>query len=405
MVRQVYFLSEASRARGDEARLLCSDGDAEGWNEILGTPVLHADCMIRPRFRGWQGLDHGKATRVARSLMAEYRPHVVHAHLIHSGLGYAVLEEARKAGAGVVFHAHDVMTFCYQKLTCFHGGEEAGGTLFDVVAHPGKCVPCQRLRWVPHRNRAIRSALDKWVDVRVAVSDALSGLLAANGLDGFRVVHNAVPDPGPPVAAGKVRAFRDRLQLGDDPLIGFAGRLHAEKGILQLMRALPAVLEKIPRARLLILSRVEDYKAYALPEAEALGLADRMVTPGWLDGDELRAAVASCSVFTTPSTCFDTFGLVSLDAMAESVPVVGTCFGGTSEVVVDGVTGHIINPFDLDALAGRITDLLEDPDRAASMGAAGRRRMEEKFLMPRLVAELQEIYEEVVARVSTSRSP
>ena len=63
------------------------------------------------------------------------------------------------------------MTFCYQKLTCFHGGEERGGSLRDYQAYWQKCVPCQRLRWNPWRNAAIRRGLARDVDRFVAVSD------------------------------------------------------------------------------------------------------------------------------------------------------------------------------------------------------------------------------------------
>ena len=68
-----------------------------------------------------------KKLSVSDRTQGEWRPDVVHAHLIHTHLGYHALTQARRAGAGVVFTAHDVMTFCYQKLTCFHGGSYRGG--------------------------------------------------------------------------------------------------------------------------------------------------------------------------------------------------------------------------------------------------------------------------------------
>ena len=56
----------------------------------------------------------------------------------------------------------------------------------------------------------------------------------------------------------------------------------------------------------------------------------------------------------TPSICFDTFGLVSLEAMEMKKPVVATSFGGSKEVIEDGVTGFIENPFDVAAYADKI---------------------------------------------------
>jgi starch synthase len=98
-------------------------------------------------------------------------------------------------------------------------------------------------------------------------------------------------------------------------------------------------------------------------------------------------------VFVTPSICFDTFGLVNLEAMEHGKPVVATVFGGSPEVVADGVTGFVANPFDLAAYTARIEELLLDPERARAMGAAGRQRMLERFTIERLAREFLEEYE------------
>ncbi len=71
--------------------------------------------------------------------------------------------------------------------------------------------------------------------------------------------------------------------------------------------------------------------------------------------------------------------LVVLEAMAAGVPVVATSVGGTPEAVVDGETGLLVPPRDVDALAGAIDALLSDPERAQRLGAAGRRRARERF--------------------------
>ena len=65
--------------------------------------------------------------------------------------------------------------------------------------------------------------------------------------------------------------------------------------------------------------------------------------------------------------------------------VVGTCFGGTPEIVVDGVTGYLADPWDADAFGNRLADVLCDPERARQMGAAGRKRLEARFTLDRQV--------------------
>ena len=78
----------------------------------------------------------------------------------------------------------------------------------------------------------------------------------------------------------------------------------------------------------------------------------------------MQCAYAAADVFVTPSICFDTFGLVNLEAMRYAKPVVASCFGGLPEVVVDGETGFIENPFDVQAFSDRLRILLDQPDGA-----------------------------------------
>ena len=88
----------------------------------------------------------------------------------------------------------------------------------------------------------------------------------------------------------------------------------------------------------------------------------------------------------------DTFGMVNLEAMEHGKPVVATLFGGSPEVVADGVTGFVANPFDTATFAERIARLLRDPALAARMGAAGRERALERFRIERLTREFLEEY-------------
>ena len=83
--------------------------------------------------------------------------------------------------------------------------------------------------------------------------------------------------------------------------------------------------------------------------------------------------------------------------MEHSRPVVATTFGGSREVVDDGASGFIENPFDVAGYAGRIAELLRDPARARAMGEAGRARLLGSFRMERLADEFLEEYEAALA--------
>ncbi|MEO0652874.1 MAG: glycosyltransferase family 4 protein [Planctomycetota bacterium] len=409
-VRQMYQHARRLRELGHEAEILSVTQDAAlvgedgvGQAEVEGCVVHLVHSEYDPRWRGWVGLDNERVRDSVRRVYARFQPDVVHTHLIHTHLSYRALQSAHESGAGVVFTAHDVMTFCYQKLTCFHGGPERGGLERDYEARLSKCVPCQRLRFRPGRNRAIRQALARYVDRFTVVSDELGRAIAANGIRVDRTVWNAI-EPHERLPTGEeVAGFKRARGVEGQRLIAIGGRLHEQKGVGQLLRMLALLREEFPDLRLLVMGKRDVYDREFAPLARELGVHEAVVPTGWLDGDELLQAYAAVDVFVTPSICFDTFGLVNLEAMEHSKPVVATEFGGSPEVVLDGSTGRIGNPFAVQEFANRISELLRDPEQAASLGANGRQRMVELFTIPRLTDEFVEEYVRAVeaARLRT----
>ena len=394
-IRQMYQEAERLRELGHQALVVSTTQDQGevGRSEILGTPVERFYSDISPRFRAWGALSNQAVRRPFRALLTEWQPDIVHSQLLHSQLSYGVLTDARQFGAGVVFTAHDVMTFCYQKLTCFHGGEEHGGELREYQAHAGKCIPCQRFRFRPGRNRAIRKILERDVDRFTVVSDELGRAIRANGIRVDATVHNAIREQERRPSQAELEAFRERFDLGGKQVLAIGGRLHEQKGVLQLFRMLKNLRAEFPALRLLVMGHRKVYDAEFAAHTKSLGVDDLVIPTDWLNGAELQCAYAATDVFVTPSICFDTFGLVNLEAMEHSKPVVATVFGGSQEVVADGLTGFIENPLDPEAFAGKIAELLRDPKRAAEMGAAGYLRLREHFTIERLTDEYLREYE------------
>lgn len=402
-VRQMYQHAERLRELGHEAAVVTCTQDANrvrpgdvAEEEIEGSRVFVIHSDYPTRWRAWVSLDNPRVRGPLKQVLDAYRPDVAHAHLIHTHLGYGSLTAARASGAAVVLTAHDVMTFCYQKLTCFHGGDAAGGTERDYPAHWSKCIPCQRLRYRPGRNARIRAVLERDVDQFTAVSQELATALRANRLEVDRVVWNAVRPqvdlPGPEEA----EAFRAARGLSGAKLVAIGGRLHEQKGVGKLLEMLAHLRADVPELRLIVMGKREVYDREFAARARELGVDDLVVPTGWLDGRELQQAYAAVDVFVTPSICFDTFGLVNLEAMEHGKPVVATTFGGSQEVVLDGTTGAIANPFDVPAFAARIREFLGDPELARRAGEAGRTRVAEHFTIDRLADEFLEVYEEAL---------
>lgn len=405
-VRQMYQQAAELRRRGHEAVIATAVQRREDATatEVEGTRVERLYSDYPARFRAWRSLSNSVVLPPLRALLARFAPDVVHSHLLHTHLSYASLRLAREAGAGVVFTAHDVMTFCYQKLTCFHGGEARGGELRDYTAAWQKCVPCQRLRYNPWRNAAIRRVLARDVDRFTVVSDELGRAIRANGIRVDRTIHNAIRLQERLPSADEVAGFRARFGLSGMRVIAIAGRLHEQKGVAQLFAMLARLTPRHPSLRLIVMGKSEVYEREFRARAQALGVAGSVVSTGWLEGVDLQCAYAAAEVFVTPSICFDTFGLVNLEAMEHSKPVVATCFGGSPEVVADGVSGAIANPFDIEEFSGRIAALLDDPDLARRQGEEGRRRLEQRFGIARLTDEFLEEYAHAQAAARTRQA-
>ena len=393
-IRQMYQHAESLRALGHETAIVSTTTDKgeAGWREVEGTEVFLIHSDYSARWRAWISLNNQPVIRELRPVLEAWKPDVVHNHLIHMHLSYEALREARRVGAGVVFTAHDSMTFCYQKLDCFHGGEEHGWERRDYKAHWSKCIPCQRLRYRPGRNKAIREVLAETVDRFTVVTDEQAVAIRANGIRVDRTVNNAIRLQAKIPSDEQVAAFRARHGLEGKLTVAIGGRLHELKGVRQVFEMLAILRAEFPELRMLALGKEEAYAGFE-PFAREAGIDDLVVTPGWLDGDELHCAMAATDVMLTPSTCFETFGMMNLEAMEFRRPVVATSFGGCPEVVRDEVNGFVANPYDVAAFAERIARLLRDPGLRGEMGEAGYQLLKEHFTIDRLTTEFMEEYE------------
>jgi glycosyltransferase involved in cell wall biosynthesis len=122
--------------------------------------------------------------------------------------------------------------------------------------------------------------------------------------------------------------------------------------------------------------------AFADPGLEVVPLLLQADAGVLLTDDELHAEGCSNAV---------------MEYMACALPVVATDGGGNPELIVDGETGCLVPPGDAEALVSRLRRLAERPDEAAAMGAAGRRRLVERFTAERMVADIADVYREALA--------
>jgi len=309
-----------------------------------------------------------KVTARLKELFAELKPDAVHAHNIHTYLTYQSLTIARQFTENIILTAHDTFAISFARVR---------GPRYEQSALSGTALrmhwwehllSCGRKYWPP-RNRAIRRILTKSCTTVVAISHATETFLQANGIPVHAVIPNGIDPPPTPPADRNTRR----------PTVLFAGRIREDKGVAALLDAFARVLEEVPDAALLFVG--EEKRLLPFIRSVQKNVQKSVQTTGWIPPEEMPLAYASADVVAVPSLYLDNFPTVNLEAMAAGKPVVGTCFGGTPEAVIDGETGFIVNPRDVDAYAQALVTLLTKKEMAEQMGKAGRKRLEESFTL------------------------
>ena len=160
--------------------------------------------------------------------------------------------------------------------------------------------------------------------------------------------------------------LRARWGLEGGPLVGFVGRFSEEKGIDDLIDAVPHVLREFPNARVVLAGPTaavpgERVHERLQPKIQALG--DRWVHLGLVSDDELAALYRIIDVLVLPSTnSTESFGMAQVEAMLAGTPVVATDIPGVREAVRLTGMGRLVPPRDALALARAISTVLGDPD-------------------------------------------
>ncbi len=159
--------------------------------------------------------------------------------------------------------------------------------------------------------------------------------------------------------------WRRAQGIGDDEMVvSFLGRVVMEKGLDVFAETIAALKAKGVSHRVLVIGDGphRDWFAGALP--------DDAVFVGHQEGADLARALASSDVFFNPSIT-ETFGNVTLEAMACALPVVAVAATGTTSLVEDGVSGSLAPAYDIEGLADALAAYAADPGLRAAHGAAG----------------------------------
>ena len=238
-------------------------------------------------------------------------------------------------------------------------------------------------------------------DTIITVSYAMKEDLTRIGYDPnkIEVVYNGVdaskynPDHYTPEM---IKAFRERIGVGENPMIFFVGRLTWVKGADELIQAMPQIIAAVPDVRLVILG-VGEMGQQLHKQIESLGISGHVIMHNrYVSEQERLLYYASCDCAVFPSK-YEPFGIVCTEAMSMAKPVVVGATGTNGfreQIISEGPDqcGYHVNPWDPADIATYLIALLKDQDQMIRFGQAGRRRVLETFTWDAVASQTTEVY-------------
>ncbi|HEX7794229.1 MAG TPA: glycosyltransferase family 4 protein [Vicinamibacterales bacterium] len=195
--------------------------------------------------------------------------------------------------------------------------------------------------------------------------------------------------------AGSVQTMATGGTVGDHAVlvVGRMSQSERYKGHDQLIDAWPSVVARVTDAQLLIVGEGDD-AARLREKAARTACAERIQFRGYVTDQELGTLYTKSALFALPSHG-EGFGLVYLEAMTHRLACIGSNQDAASEIIVDGVTGRLVDQRNISGMADAIATLLLDDSRRRAMGEAGYVRATTEFTFDRFSARLCELIERV----------
>lgn len=359
-----------------------------------GMAVYRFYAKYHQRWRAYLSLWNPRLLRKIKEVIEIEKPDIIHIHNIHYYFSYACLKLIRQMGLSSVLTIHDCMPICYKKFTCYINQKDfSNSPQVSYRLNMWRCFKCQRFRYFPLRNILIRYFLNRYADKVIAVSRELKILLESNGIKCDDFIYHGIKLDDFQINQSEVKDFQEKFNLINKKIVFFGGRLSYGKGIEHLIKAISLVAKQRDDVLLLVAGQKDAYTEELAALARELNIEKRIIFTDWLNERELLCAYTCTHLLVYPSLCFDTFGLMNLEAMIMKKPVITTCFGGSKEIVENELSGYVINPLNIEEMSKKILELLNNPTKAEKMGQAGYQRVLKNFTLNKEVNEYLKIFQ------------
>jgi glycogen(starch) synthase len=305
----------------------------------------------------------------------------------------AALRAAEKETYDVI-HAHDWLVTHTAVTVAEHLDLPLVATIHATEAgrHQG---------WLPgDLNRSIHS-VEGWLSNRAAKVLVCSSYMKWEVSRLFdlppgkvEVVPNGVDRKAWKATAAAVRKARERFDA-KGPLVGFAGRLVYEKGVQDLVEAVPRLRAEHPGLHVVIAGD-GPYKEQLQDAVRRHHISSSVSFIGFLNERELPAMLGATSATVVPSL-YEPFGMVALEAASAGAPLAVASTGGLAEIVEPGITGVTFPHSNPAMLADAVGTLLAEPVKAKEMTRRATAMITERYGWQGIAAKVGQVYDEVIA--------
>ncbi len=360
VTRVVYKMIDGALERGHEAIAITSILP-EPSEQLI--PMYKVPSVVIPLQKAYRMAMPGYQS-FAR-IVNEFRPDIIHINSPCT-LGFGAVKYAKHFGVPVVatYHTHFPTYPRYYNLT----------KLEDLV-------------WRITRN------LYNSVDRTLVPTKPILNALTENNVQRLQYLPNGV-DTGLFTPERRNNAWRTQFGDGSKPIVLFVSRLVWEKDL----RVLADAYQQLKTKR-------NDFEMVIVGEGNARTEFEQMMPCahflGYQTGVTLAESFASADIFVFPSTT-ETFGLVTLEAMASGLTPVAAKMGGATEIIEEGISGLLAKPLDSVNLAQKVEWLLDHPNYRRTMGEQAHRRAQE-YRWESILNRLFITYEDVIQQVKRRR--
>jgi glycosyltransferase involved in cell wall biosynthesis len=326
------------------------------------------------------------ARRAMRKCLGDFSPDLAHVRGIYHHLSPSILWEFKRQWIPVLYHMNDF------KILCPTYNFVADGRPCELCSHGAFHHAATKGCYAGPRSSAMVLAseayLHKWlrtyqrcVEMFLAPSEFVRDKLIASGFPAQRIEvlshFQALPS--------------DEQLVSDEGYLLYFGRLSAEKGVYELLRA----MAQLPHIPLIIAGDGPER-----PRLEALAKESNLkqvLFAGMAHGDKLQSLIAGCSFSIFPSHAYETLGKSILESFAWGRPVIASDLGSRRELVQHGVTGLLYADGDTEKLANSIAFLFDRRDLVDKMGAAARARVKEHHDVDQHMGKLLDLYARLIS--------